>query len=57
MKDESHAVTRPNIKGCIAARNEPENAPMVEHGLAAVSAMTQALFGLFDRIGVALRPV
>ena len=57
MKDESHAVTRPSIKGCIAARRESANAPLVEHGLATVSAMTQSLFGLLDLIGMALGPV
>jgi hypothetical protein len=31
-----------NIKECIAARNEPANAPLVEHGLAAMSGITQA---------------
>ena len=52
-----HPQPKPNIKGSIAARNEPVNAPLVEHGLAAVSAMTQSLFGLLDLIGMALRPV
>ena len=33
---------RPNIKGCIAARNEPANAPLVEHCPAAMSGITQA---------------
>ena len=34
--------TGANIKRCMAARNEPANAPLVEPCLAALSGVTQA---------------
>jgi len=35
--------TEPNIKGCTAASlSEPADAPVVEHGLAALTGITEA---------------